>query len=266
MECFSELNNQYCYQFQISLLSDLVWYTGIIDPVSLVDRISKEAAVLGARDKRWSHQVAQYIVEALNFRIFDWGYCYILFARRLIRIAGDGTKFSLARVIDSWARQVEENLSPQRSIILESAKLANQVSHLQPPLDDKLRCEAWDAVAHGFSPPRCLAETQVYNTDLFVDREPIMDSGPVGCGYRELPAMTEEYSIFELAERLSTIRYTEIWPIVKQSHCVSWVDELERVRARYTLEELYGTVEKLSPGEPHVRSMLRSDRQAVGLK
>jgi len=237
-----QLSEQQSLQFQLSLFSDLVDYTGMDDPVGLVERMAKEASVLGSRDNRLHRQIAQYFVNRLNFRLFDWGCSCVLFSRRLVRIIGSDVEFTVARIIAHWLWQVETLLSPQRSIVREAAELVERVSNYRNSLSEEhWRAWAWDMILCS-----CLSN-RPYRIDV---REIYLESGTeprsavaetLSVRQRAMLGGGRIVSVFDLARVFRNAPSGQIIPIVKYSHYAPWVDELERMKKRSIYDEIQQT-------------------------
>ncbi len=232
MERFAEITAKYYYSFQLSLFADLVWYTGVNEPITLVEQIAQQSALAGCPAKCWGHQVANYVVDILNLRLFDWGASYVLFAGRLVRVLGVSPLFSLESVLCSWVKQVER-LLPARDIVGNAAEIASRAY-----ADVEATAAPWHhssaPLGYLFHGSRCLTDTGasgIETSDYFpakVAESPERDS--------------QCCSVTELARRLRTVRCSDITPIVKRSHCIPWVDEMERLRSRRVVEELSGAL------------------------
>lgn len=226
------LSEQQSLQFQLSLFSDLVDYTGTYDPVEMVERMAKEASVFGNRDKRLSRQIAEYFVKRLNFRLFDWGCCCVLFSQRLVRIIGTDMDFTISRIIAHWLSQVEMHIAPHRSIVREAAELVEEVSHYRHNLsEENWRAWAWDKILAS-----CLSNKQYHINwrEIYVDSTAMPQ--PVVAETLPLRRRTMSggrlVSLFDLARVFRNAPSGQIIPIVKYSHYAPWVDELERMKKR----------------------------------
>ena len=239
MERFVEIEHQQYKLFQLSLFADLAWYAGVTEPVAVIEHVAHRAAISDLSSKRWSRQVTRYIVDALNLRLFDWGGSYILFSHRLVRIFGSKSAFSLERVLDSWFRQVA-SLSPQHSLTESSVKLA--MESVYPHTD---RALPWhhrlDPTRSSLGAPKKWQKTP----PRFISREQTSRPRPLpehaGGRDRRRTASREIdpcCCLFELGRKYLRTKCCQIIPIVKTTHVVPWVDEMERARTKLIVQQL----------------------------
>ena len=240
MERFVEIEHQQYKLFQLSLFADLAWYAGVTEPVAVIEHVAHRAAISDLSSKRWSRQVTRYIVDALNLRLFDWGGSYILFSHRLVRIFGSKSAFSLERVLDSWFRQVA-SLSPQHSLTESSVKLA--MESVYPHTD---RALPWH---HRLDPTRSsLGAPKKWQKDTSKVYQSGADFPPSASSWNMLVAETADEPppaeidpcccLFELGRKYLRTKCCQIIPIVKTTHVVPWVDEMERARTKLIVQQL----------------------------